>query len=53
MELVDIVFLLICVIAFQAYQLWKLDKRADDIFDTVIGLHLGEIEIKEVDDNEY
>lgn len=53
MELVNAVFLLICLVAFQAYQLWKLDKKTDDIFETVVGLHLGEIEIKEVDNDEY
>ena len=53
MELTEVFFLLIGIIVFQSYQLWKLDKKADDLLQMVIGLHLGELELTEVDEDEY
>ncbi len=38
---------------FQAYQIWKLEKKQDDLFELMIGLHTGEITLEEVDDDEY
>ena len=53
MELIEVFLLLIGIILFQSYQLWKLDKKADELLEIVIGLHMGELEITKVEHDEY
>lgn len=38
---------------FQAYQIWRLQREYEQVVDLVIGLHLGNIDITEVEDDEY
>ena len=54
-HVVEMLCVLILVIMFQAYQIWKLEKKQDDLFELMVGLHTGELnlEIEEEDDDEY
>jgi len=53
METVEIIYLLILIVMFQAYQIWRLQREYEQVVDLVIGLHLGNIDITEVEDDEY
>jgi hypothetical protein len=53
METVEMLCLLLLVIMFQAYQIWKVEKMHDDLFELVIGLHTGELELEKEDEDEY
>jgi len=52
-HVVEMLGVLLLVIMFQAYQIWKIERKQDDLFELMIGLHTGEINIEEVDDDEY
>jgi hypothetical protein len=52
-HVVEMLCVLLLIIMFQAYQIWKLEKKQDDLFELMIGLHTGEITLEEVDDDEY
>jgi hypothetical protein len=51
MGLIEVLYILIGVIMFQAYQIWRLEARIETILEIVVGIHLGEIEIERIDDD--
>lgn len=50
---VDTIYILIGVTIFQAYQIWRIDGKLERTLDMMVGLHLGRLEITEVDEDEY
>lgn len=40
------------MVAYHAYQIWKLENQNDDLYDLIIGLHLGDIKITEIVDDD-
>jgi hypothetical protein len=54
MELIEVMYTLILINIFQAYQVWQLQNKNEEILDLIVGLHLGDITIVEKeDDDEY
>jgi hypothetical protein len=53
MEVTEILLTLVGITILQAYQIWNLEKRNQDLAELVVGLHLGLIEIEEADEDEY
>jgi hypothetical protein len=54
MELIEVMYTLILLNMFQAYQIWKLQSKNEEILELIVGLHLGDIVItEEEDDDEY
>jgi hypothetical protein len=53
MELIEIIYVLIAVAVIQAYQIWRLQRSYQEAVDLVVGLHLGNITLEEVDEDEY
>ena len=53
MEMVEVIYLLVFIIMFQAYQIWRLQRSYEDIVDLVVSLHIGDITLSEEDDDEY
>jgi len=54
MELLEVMYTLILLNMFQAYQVWQLQNKNEEILDLIVGLHLGDITIVEKeDDDEY
>jgi len=49
MELVEVLYILIIIIMVQAYQIWRLQSKVEEILNIIIGIHLGEIEIERID----
>jgi len=52
MALTDILYTLIAVIMFQAYQIWNMQRKYEEMLNLMIGLHLGEINLEEVDNDD-
>jgi hypothetical protein len=53
MEMVEVIYLLIFVVMYQAYQIWKLQRNYEEVVDLVVGLHMGDITISEEEDDGY
>jgi len=54
MELIEVMYTLILLNMFQAYQIWQLQNKNEEILELIVGLHLGDITIIEKeDDDEY
>ena len=52
MDLIDMLCLLIVLVMFQAYQIWSMQRNHEEMLDLIIGLHLGDINIEEVDEDD-
>jgi len=51
--MIEILYILLLVAMFQAYQIWRLQRNYEDLVDLVVGLHLGDIKIEEDSEDEY
>ena len=53
MEMLEVIYLLIFVVMYQAYQIWSLQRNYEEVVDLVVGLHMGYITITEESEDEY
>ncbi len=53
MSAIDTIYILVGLNIFQAYQIWKIDRKTEAAIDLIVGLHLGRLTLTEADDDEY